>query len=213
MQITVFGASGRVGRLVVATALERGYDVVAFVRSETHQKPHEHLRFVVGDIYNGTSVADAVVGSTAVISALGSWGTTKKDILTVGMQYIIPAMDANNIERIISLTGADARASGDTLGLIHRITHFFIRLGAGKILSDGEAHIRLLEQSGLAWTVVRSPIMNDSGLTAYSLQDRRPLPWTTIHRRAVSESLVDLLTDHSYDGRAPYIVHPYSTSK
>lgn len=206
MQITIFGAGGRVGRLVVEGALKRGHSVVAFVHSGAHLAPRENLRYVVGDIYDVDSVAGAVVGSDAVISALGSWGTQKRDILTVGMQNITPAMKAHKINRIISLTGADARASGDDLGLVHRITHFFIGLGAGKILSDGEAHISLLESSSLNWTAVRSPIMNDNGRTKYSLTFRRPFPWKTIHRQAVADCLIDLLTDHNHDQKAPYII-------
>jgi uncharacterized protein YbjT (DUF2867 family) len=151
-RVTVFGANGRVGSLIVAELLTRGYDVVAVVHRGSRLPKNPHLRVIRADIYNSKSVDDAVVGSSAVVSALGSWGTHKKDILTVGMTHIIAGMQHHGIQRIVSLTGVEARALGDYLSFMHRLAHRMIRAVAGKILSDGEQHIVLLESSGLTWT-------------------------------------------------------------
>ncbi|HEY5442052.1 MAG TPA: NAD(P)H-binding protein [Candidatus Saccharimonadales bacterium] len=206
MQITIFGASGKVGSLVVAQALKQGYSVVAFVHSRSRLPENPNLRTVKGDIYNAQDVAKAVAGSKAVISALGSWGTPKKDVLTVAMRHIIPAVQSGT--RIISLTGSDARADGDSLSLLHRLSHASIKLvpGVKKILADGEEHIHLLEASGLDWTVIRSPVMNERGNPEHAtLTDKRPAPWGTINRHAVAASLVDLIDNGQYSRQAPFI--------
>jgi putative NADH-flavin reductase len=207
MQITIFGASGRVGQLVVAAALATGHDVVAFAHHRPNFTPHDHLRIVTGDIYKAEGVATAIAGSEVVISALGSWGTARKDVLTVAMRHIIPAMEASQAQRIISLTGSDARADGDTLSVLHRLSYSGIKLvpGLRKILSDGEQHIALLEASQLDWTVVRSPVMNERGTSAYVLTDKRPAPWSTVNRQAVADSLINLLEDDSQSRLAPFI--------
>jgi putative NADH-flavin reductase len=210
MQITVFGANGRVGSLVVEQALRQGYKVTAFVHSASGLPPNPNLQVVKGDIYNAADVVAALSGSKVVISALGSWGTPKKDVLTAAMQYIIPAMQVNKRQRIISLTGADARAAGDVMTPIHQLSHVMISLSPGlrKILADGEKHIELLEASDLAWTVIRSPVMNEhSEAGRCRLTSRRPLPWATINRHAVANTLVNLIDDNSYNQQAPFIVH------
>ncbi len=206
-QVTVFGANGKIGSLVVAEALHRGYNVVAFVHHIVTLEQTDHLTIIQGDIYNPDEVAAALTGSDFVISALGSWGTPKKDILTIGMGHIIAGMQQHAISTVISLTGADARASGDTLGMLHRMMHVMIKVFANKILIDGERHIALLEQSQLDWTVVRSSIMSSQVQinSSYVFTNQRPGPWQIISRRLVVVSMVDTLQDRTWKQRAPFI--------
>lgn len=205
MRITVFGANGRVGKLVVAELLSRGHEVTAFVHNHSGFEEGPLLKIVKGDAGDPAAVKKAIQQADAVISALSSWGTPSKDILTKGMRAIIPAMQAGSITRLISVTGAEAEAAGDHKGVIHRISKVALGLIGGKILKDGEAHIRLLGQSDLDWTVVRSPIMNERGAANYQLVDKRPLPSATINRHAVARCLVELLDDKQYVKQAPYI--------
>lgn len=205
MQVTVFGASGKVGRIVVHKLLQTNYSVVAFVHGSSPFENSPNLTVISGDIHNGEDIMKAVHGSGAVISCLGSWGTPTKDILTQGMSQIIPAMRQAGIKRIISLTGADARAKSDQLSLIHRISHLLLSIIGGKVLQDGENHIAQLEQSDLDWTVIRSPVMNEKGAQGFVLKPKRPMPWRTIHRYAVASSICGQLNDKQYTGQAPYI--------
>lgn len=206
-QITVFGANGKVGRLVVEELLLRGHTVVAFVHNDTSMVASDNLRVVQGDIYAPDDVTAALAGSTVVVSTLGSWGTPKKDILATGMKHIIAAMKLHNVHTIVSLTGADARAPGDRLTVIHRLTHLFIGLTAGKILTDGETHIQLLADSGTDWTVIRSPIMRSAlpKTDQYGLSSTRPLPWQTIARRLVALAIVDAVEDRTWRQKAPFV--------
>jgi putative NADH-flavin reductase len=205
-QVTVFGANGRVGQLVVAGLLRRGYLVVAAVHNHSHLPTHDNLSVVPADIYDAASVERALEGSDAVISTLGSWGTKRKDILTAGMQHIIPAMEKQQITRIISLTGADARAAGDKMGVVHRLTHLALNMVAPKILRDGEQHITLLEQSQLDWTIVRSPIMSKGKSVGRGvLSTYRPLPWQRISYQYVAETMICCLEKDEWVRQAPYI--------
>lgn len=206
MQITVFGANGRVGSHVVEEALKAGYRVVAFVHG-TYTPPvdAQGLTIVQGDIYSAKEVLAAVKGSDAVVSALGSWGTPSKDILTAGMRNIIPAMEAHSVQRVVSLTGADSRMQSDKKGPLHRLTHVMLGIIAPRILKDSEEHLRLLEQSQLNWTVVRSPVMNEHGSREYVFSMKRPLPWVTAHRFSVASSMVALIPSKDYSKLAPFI--------
>jgi putative NADH-flavin reductase len=204
-QITVFGANGRVGRRVVAELLQRGDRVVAFVHSKTDLTPSNRLQIVSGDIYSPADVERALTGSRVVVSALGSWGTPRKDILTVGMTHIIPAMKRAGSATIVSLTGADARAPGDTFGIVHRLMHALLMVIVPKIMIDGEQHIALLAKSNLDWTVIRSPVMRSGNSGQYVLTQKRPLPWRTVAYDTVALAIVNSTQDRTWAKAAPYI--------
>ncbi|MET0980095.1 MAG: NAD(P)H-binding protein [Candidatus Saccharimonadales bacterium] len=206
-QVTIFGANGAVGREVVAEALARGYQVVAFVHRRSQLEASPQLRIVQGDVYKPEDVDAALEGSDSVISALGSWGTPTKDVLTVGMRHIISGMRRHGVRRIVSLTGSEARASGDHLGLIHHVMHVLLGVVASKVLRDSEQHIAQLESSNLDWTVIRSPIMSSrpAQTTGYRLTMKRSLPWSTVSRHHVVLALLDTLHDRTWKQKAPFV--------
>lgn len=205
MQVTVFGAGGNVGQLAVEALLARQHSVVAFVHSHAPFTTTDTLKIFKGDIYDAQQVSDALAGSEVVISALGSWGTPRKDIQAAAMTNIVPAMKFHGIRRIISLTGHDARVVGDEVSLPHKLSHALLDVIAGKVLHDGEEHIRLLQRSGLEWTVLRSPVMTQQSSNDYRLSSSRPLPLSTIPRRAVAKALVDQLEDTNYLRLSPFL--------
>jgi putative NADH-flavin reductase len=205
MLIVIFGASGKVGRLAVAEALARGHRVRAFVHRHSNLPANPALVTVRGDIANPEEVLAAIQGCEAVISTLGSWGTASKDIVATGVRHCLPAMKQAGIDRIITLTGAEARDATDKPKMFQRLTHILAKLAAGKILADGEEHIRLLRGSGLDWTALRSPVMTGSPRIFYKLSLSPPNPWETIPRRAVAKAILDQLDGPAYSKTAPFI--------
>jgi putative NADH-flavin reductase len=109
VRITVFGASGKVGRLVVWEILRRGHQVHAFVHSRNPFEGQEEVTVVNGEVADTVAVHAALADSDAVVSTLGGWGKTSSDVLATGMTTIIPAMQALHLTRIVTLTGAGAR--------------------------------------------------------------------------------------------------------
>lgn len=206
-RIVIFGAAGRVGSLLVEYALADGYVVTAFVHRHHRLPDHPLLSIIQGNVYNDDDVQRAIKGADMVMSALSSWGTKKKDVLSAAMTSIIPAMQKYGVTRIISLTGAEARANGDHLSIIHRFAHVGIGIVGGPVLRDGERHITLLEQSNLNWIVIRSPIMRSSASQGYTLSLNRLLPWALINRQAVARAMVDQLSDDTHLRQAPFIHH------
>ena len=208
MIVTIFGASGKVGRLVVEEALARGHSVRAFVHRTNNFADHPRLSITQGDVHNPQSVIQAVQGSEAVISTLGSWGSPAKDVVSAAMRTIIPAMESSGVERIISLTGSDAYDTTDEMTLGRRGSHLFAKIVAGKILADGEEHIRLLRASKLDWTVLRAPVMTDGARIFYKLSLRPVSFWTAVPRRAVAKAILDQLDGAGYSLASPFI-HRY----
>ncbi len=70
MRITVFGASGSVGRHVVEQALRNGHDVTALTRDHARISTRDpRLEIVEGDVTDPEAVLPAVKGSDAAIVA------------------------------------------------------------------------------------------------------------------------------------------------
>ena len=206
MNLTVFGASGKVGRLVVDEALHRGHKVRAVTRVSNIFTNGENLEVFRANIYNKVAVSQAVEGSDVIISCLGSWGTPKKDVLSSAMKSIIPAMKMFKVSRIISLTGSDSLAANDQSSFIHRNSHKLLGKLAPKILNDADDHIKLLENSQLDYVIVRSPAMLSFGNPQnYELTSLRPMPWQLINRKSVACAMIDLAEVKLTGIRAPYI--------
>jgi putative NADH-flavin reductase len=205
MHITIFGAAGKVGRLVVQELLARDHTVTAFVHRNSPFEESGRLRIAKGDVHEAADVAASTEGSQAVISVVSSWGTPDKDTLTAAMTNICPAMQAAGIRRIISLTGGDARAAGDSLSAMHRFNHALFNIIGPKIVVDAERHIAILKDSGLDYTVLRAPLMTKNPSKAYRLDDQRPQLWDTVSYASVAAAMVDVLEQSSHIGSSPYI--------
>ena len=73
LRVTVFGATGNIGRLVVDRLLAAGHTVTAYARNPAKlDVNHPNLTVVSGELDDIAAVARAVAGADAVISALGS---------------------------------------------------------------------------------------------------------------------------------------------
>lgn len=205
MKITVFGASGKVGRLIVSRLLAEGHTVTVLIHRHNPFSPNDSLRTVSGSVDNLAAVADAVKGSDAVISTLGSWGTPTKTVVSTGTNSIVQAMQTSGVKRLITLTGASAFYSADQPNWLDRLTHSCLSIVAGRILRDGEAHLKTLEASQLEWTSLRSPVMTSARQSRYRLSPQLPNLLAFVPRQAVAKALVDQLQDQMYFRQAPVI--------
>ncbi len=203
MNIVIFGASGKVGRLATNEALKRGHHVTAFVHS-TSLQPAENLEIVQGDVKSVENVQTALSGADVVISALGSWGTPSKDILGSAMSVIVPLMQGLGINRIVSLTGNVAFTPHQKPSMAMKIARLGLSLVGSKILRDGEKHLALLDQSGLNWTALRSPVMTGSARRTYTLTEQAGFH-NFVPRMAVAIALVDIAESSEWNKQAPFI--------
>lgn len=207
MQILVFGASGRVGQLVTRQLLDRGYKVKAFVHSKALDIHSDNLLIFKGDINNKDDVKQALLGSSVVISCLGSWGTKSKTTLSVAMRNIINGVATDNQKtlRIISVTGGAAISPDDQPSLIDKLNRFLFKIIAPKILDDSEEHLIILNNSQLNWTVIRSPVMLKSNQVTYKLNTKAPSFFRTISYKSVAIAMVDQISSKDFIKQAPFI--------
>ncbi|MFC6975280.1 NAD(P)-dependent oxidoreductase [Halomicroarcula sp. GCM10025709] len=158
MRLTVFGASGRTGRPLVEQALDRGHEVVAFVRSAPKFGVEaDALTVVEGDAYTGEGVEEAVIGADAVVSVLGQTGDGPDDLLTVAGDHIVEAMTDAGVTRFVTLVGAGVREEGESVTLSGRVMGTLLKVLARSVLEDAEEHVRRVRSTDLDYTVVRAP--------------------------------------------------------
>lgn len=206
MKIVVFGASGRVGHKVVNQLLANGHTVKAVVHNRNPFGDDKNLEVIKGDVHSVKDVHTAVKGCDAVVCALSSWGTTTQDIQVAAMTNIIPTMKVEGIQRIVSVTGAGVIAVNDPPSWFARLGRTFIRLVARRVFDDGERHLAMLYKSGLDWTVIRSPIMQEKGKPGrFTLSKRAPAPWATVVRDDVAKSMSDIVANSKWIKQSPYI--------
>ena len=203
MNITLFGASGRVGSLLVIELLKRGHRVTAFVHSNTQafaESPHLHI--AVGDVHAAIDVRNAVQNADIVISTLGSWGTPTKDIVSTATTHLLPLLKG---KRFIGVTGAGARLPHEKFGYSGTLNRLLLKIIASPVLRDADEHLRLLSSSDCSWVVVRSPVMTGSKKSEYTLGAQSPKPWHTIPRTAVVRALADIVDGKTTQTNAPFI--------
>ena len=106
MRVTVFGATGAIGRLVVQQLLDDGHQVTALVRTPAKLTlTHSQLTVVTGQLSDRDAVEQAVSGADAVISALGpslKRSTTGTQV-TDGTRTVVQVMEAQKVTRFIGL--------------------------------------------------------------------------------------------------------------
>lgn len=108
MKIALIGASGRVGRHILAEALERGHQVTAIVRRPERVSSHPNLTTVKGDALNMAELAPQLKGHDAVISAF-SPGLGHPDLyqqMVDGAHAIIQATKQAGVPRLLVVGGA-----------------------------------------------------------------------------------------------------------
>jgi len=155
MKLLIFGASGATGRQLVQQALDQQFSVTAFVRDPARfTLTHPNLRVVAGDVLQPDTVAAAVPGHDAVLSALGVKHNRVGDTtLSDGTQNILEAMWTHGVKRFICETSLGLGSSRGEEGFLFRrvvrpllLKHSF---------ADKERQEALIQASPLDWTIVR----------------------------------------------------------
>jgi putative NADH-flavin reductase len=202
MRITVFGASGRTGRLVVHHALRAGHEVIAAVRNPSRVPiSHPRLRVVRTDLSEPGQVETAVEAADAVISALGA--TSRNDtsaVCSVGTASIVKAMQTTGAARLLVISAAPLADVDDNDGLLYRAAlRPLLRAVLKRVYADMVLMEREVRDSGLAWTIVRPPGLTDKPASGHyrTAVDHNLRRGYTISRDDLAAELLALAGDES----------------
>lgn len=118
---------------------------------------------MVGDVGDADAVSRAVDSSDAVVSALGHAKGSPDDVLARPADNVIAAMRAGGAERLVVLSSPAVDDPQDRPGLFYRVALVVMRTVIPAVVRDHREQARLVEESGLAWTLVRGPVVFTNG--------------------------------------------------
>jgi uncharacterized protein YbjT (DUF2867 family) len=146
LTVLIVGATGSIGRLVVAEALRQGHSVRALIRAP-HKAAHlpSGVATIIGDVTRAETLAAVVEGTDAVVLTLGSEGAGK-----VGAESV----DYGGVRNILT-------ALGDRPTRVALMTSIGVTNRTGDYNRRTEAHDwkrraeRLVRACGRPYTIVR----------------------------------------------------------
>lgn len=206
--IAIFGGTGKTGRRVVDRALAQGWSVRALARNpERIATTNDRLTVIQGDVLDASAVESTVDGSDAVLSMIGHGKGSPDNLQAEGTRLMVGAMKRHGVSRIITLTGGGLRAEGrDEPKLPDRIIRGLLKLLSPKVLADAEAHLEVLERSGLDWTVVRGPRLTEApGTGAFGVGWVGGDSTTKISRDDLADFLLTQVEDRQFLRELPFV--------
>jgi putative NADH-flavin reductase len=199
MNLTIFGATGASGTILTSRALDAGHKVTAIVRdpSRLAVPAQPRLHIVTASVMDPASIAPALEGTDAVISAVGPRGTGPTTVIQDSARSIIQAMDKTGTRRFVQVSGSIVADEGESLYMRLLLKPVARRTSLRHVCADmraGEAEIRA---SDLDWTIVRPPALTNKNATGtYRIAIDRNLPHGfTISRGDLAAYLLALLDD------------------
>lgn len=206
--LALFGATGKTGRRVLDRALAEGFDVRALVRDPARLGvQHERLTVIRGDVLDATAVDETVAGSDAVLSLFGHVKGSPASLQADGTRHIVAAMQRHGVSRIVSLSGGGLRAEQhDRPKAADRVMRLLLKTLAGDVLADAEAHLGVLRDSGLDWTIVRGPrLLETPGTGTYRVGWVGVGTGMQISRDDLADFILSQVEDRTYVHQLPFV--------
>lgn len=157
MKVVIFGASGGIGKFAVKYAIEKNYEVKAFVRNPLKLTiKHKNLTVIKGEINDYNAIKDAICDCDAVIWCVGIPMKRYKNMDSLeGHKNLIKAMNECGVERIIDWATPSVHFEKDkrsfTTVIPGLIAGIVFPMAKKELISIADT----ITSSDLKWTIVR----------------------------------------------------------
>lgn len=192
-KVLILGANGQIARIVEERLLKEQSDVelTLFLRNSQRLADlddNKNVTLVDGDIADYDAVNAAMKGQDVVYIAMVDH--TKDNVIT---NNVIKSMKENNVDRIIE---------SSLLGLYHEVPGEFGRWNDEMVQSGLAAAInadKLLSESGLIYTTLRFPWLNDRDEVKYTITHRNDqYVGVSGSRQSMADVIVKIIADPVY---------------
>ncbi len=195
MKIAIFGSTGFLGKALLNKALEKGYQVQTLVRNpaklgEFKQK----VEFVQGNIFNVEDIQETVVGTEAVLSAVGppQKKTGKPEVYKTAMENLVSILEKQGIKRFIHTGGAvHPGGENENWSMGRRMIKIYLTLFAKPILEAKYLEWEVLKKSSLDWTLVRPPQIINGASKGELIADEKNLARTKVYVEDLAEFILN----------------------
>jgi len=211
MKVTLFGATGSLGRECLEQCLQAGHAVTVLVRSPDKLPGALRSRITViqGDGLVFDDVARALPrGTDAVLFAVGvDEKTSPPDLCTDVTRHILAVMRREQIPRLVWCGGGSNFRPEDVITFGARFVRWFSETFLQHRHTDKEHQLRLLdENTDVCWLGVR-PLQMKSGPRKghYQLGYNAFSGFSSISLAVCAHAMVTMLDDDTWTGKVPII--------
>lgn len=210
MRIAIVGATGRTGRHVVQQALDRGHEVAGVARRpEAIATQHRRLRTFAADVHDPESLADALTGCHAVVSALGIGSSRAPTVVySEGIANVLATMAAASITRMSVISAAPVGPREEQPFLEGRVVMPILDRFFGPTYADMRRMESTLAASRADWVSIRAPRLVDKPATGTYRIASTPLPRARSLRCAdLATALLEVLAREDLQRRAAFVAN------
>ena len=215
MRLTIFGANGPTGRLVVQQALALGHTVRAVTRRpDTFPALGLGLEVVGTDVFDADGVDRAVADSDAVISSLGvPYSRHRIEVYSTGTGHIVTAMQRHGVRRLLCVSSTTTHLDQDPRA--SWFDHFGVWLVSKTIGRTTYGDMRLMETlvrgSGLDWTIIRPAGLFSGNVVTAHQTAQSVLSGRFTARADLAASLLGQVQDQRCVGKIMFVVTTQNT--
>lgn len=207
MKVIVFGASGRLGREVVAAAAGAGHAVTAFVRERANVDGlSEGVSVVRGEVVSDPdAVSRAMPGHDAVLLATGTRTVGVNEHRSSAAKHVVAAMKAHGVRRVVGISAAGIESSSGGFFLRKVIRPLYLDK---YVLTDMRRMEEVIAASGLDWVLVRAPSFVNGGARGdYVVSPNVPEGGYALTRADAAAFMVRQLTEDTYVRARPALTY------
>lgn len=210
-RILVVGGSRGIGLEVCRIAIERGH----FVRSVSRAKQRadslpRNFESFKGDALNPDDISRSLEGMDVVVQALGvpqslDFILKPVTLFSKATRVLLPAMMQAGISKLVSVTGFGAGDSRDAINFLQRPAFELIFRNA---YNDKSTQERLIEESDLAWLIVRPGVLMNWPTSGKYTVLTRPREWRNgiVARADVADFIVKRIEADTLNKEKPVII-------
>jgi uncharacterized protein YbjT (DUF2867 family) len=206
MRVVILGATGGTGRLLVEQAIERGHEVVAYVRRPDGLSARPGLRVVGGELTDVPALTAALDGADAVLCAIGPdglRGLVGADLMQRTVPALISAMTEVGVRRLVLMS---AYGVGDTAASASLAAKAVFRTAARSLYRDKAIAESTLAAAGLDVTTVHPGALTDgppspAPVVADLAAVARVAGMPRVSRATVATAMLDAAEDRATIGK------------
>lgn len=208
MKVIIFGASGGIGKFAVQHALEKGYEVKAFLRDPSKLTiKHKNLTIVQGEINNYSDIKNALFDCNAVIWCVGIPMKKYKHMESLdGHKNLLKSMNECGIERLIDWATPSVGFKKDKKSFITVVPSLLAGILFPMAKKEIIYIVDMITASKLNWTIVRFMAPKDTPFTGNVKVGFGGTKMSfNISREDIGAFMVEQLSNKTYENSMPII--------
>jgi putative NADH-flavin reductase len=203
--VAVIGGTGKAGKYLVKQLLLQNFRIKLLHRKpETLTFDTPLIQIVKGDARDYTAIHNLLAGCDAVLSCL-SQPVGEQTIFSDATRNILKAMAAHHISRYITTAGLNVDTPSDQKSAQTQFGTNWMYENFPTTTRDRQIEYQLLVDSGVDWTMVRLPLINQTDEINEIVISLIDCPGNNINATSLALFMIRALNDGKFVKQAPFI--------